>query len=114
MGDCTDTTAELVEEMRRIGRLNHWPTYNFAGSLFGVADRLESLEAQIEASEREVGRLKEAAVAAARQLFIDVSTELARNGEPQAIAALECMMPSWGDRMRLALPTPTAEENSSG
>lgn len=44
MSEPTDTTAELAEEMRRIGLLGHWPTYAFERSLFWVADRLESLE----------------------------------------------------------------------
>ena len=47
MGECTDTTEELAEEMRRIGRFCRWPTYYFSGSLFGVADRLESLQAEL-------------------------------------------------------------------
>lgn len=52
MGECTDTTQELIEEMRRIGLLGHWPTYAFERSLFWVADRLESLS-------RELDELKE-------------------------------------------------------
>lgn len=50
MGECTDTTNELIEEMRRIGRglrTNRQPTYDFAGSLFRVADRLETAEAEL-------------------------------------------------------------------
>ena len=48
----TDTTGELIDEMRRIGRLlrtNRSPTYDFAGSLFLVADRIRELEAELRA-----------------------------------------------------------------
>ncbi len=47
MSECPYTTQELIEEMRRIGLLGHWPTYDFSASLFWVADRLESLALEL-------------------------------------------------------------------
>ena len=47
MREFQDTTAELIEEMRRIGRglrTNRHPTYDFAASLFRAADRMQFLE----------------------------------------------------------------------
>jgi len=62
MSECTDTTTELVEEMRRIGNLGHWPTYHFAGSLFWVADRLESQAKRIEELEANCNDLSDGAL----------------------------------------------------
>lgn len=58
MSECTDTTAELVEEMRRIGCLGHWPTYDFKASLFAVAHRLSDLQAELNRAREKLRTLR--------------------------------------------------------